>query len=723
MNGVNAHNDGDNGSALRLLAMPKAKRTIAVMAAGIIALSVWNSRPTEGAAVPTLDTIRVGIFMNTSNYSLNTATASFSSAGSLKVGVRLPSGVVPLFATGAGDTIRFAMDNYSPLLFETADYMKALNALKRLKALGASGMMTAVTASGGKTYQISEGSYATAGDAGAAGDKWMKDATIAGIAGKSAKAGIIGPLHLETGLKFTSQGEASAAAQKLSAAGIEAYAAMKQSGTAAGAYTVLIGAESDAAALGAVKAVAQQADAGLTLSQTDAKSSYILIRDDYTTAESASKPPVPLYSVPVAGTKVWVETKDASGVKLAERYNRSYRGSFEVSGLNNKMAVINEVPFEQYVYAVVGAEMPASWPAEALKAQAVAARSYALYQGFGFQIAHVVDTTLSQAYGGIGSEKPASTAAVDATKGEVAMYGGKVINTVFSSSAGGFTADAQEIWGSSVDYLKSVQSPDSSSENGLFKWYRVVLANNQVGYIREDLVEDTGQKSAGGQAVLRVKGDSTKVRAIPLAQDSTEVVATVGKGALVVQLEKVTQSNEMSWVRGTYSAAELLKLTQGKLSKAIGGPIKTLEISKQGPSGRPTEIEANGQPISVKTPDAFRSAFGGLPSTLFTIDETARVTIAGSGSATSERPADGGAMYVIGADGQKQELKASNYFILNGGGQVRAATKDPEFRFVGSGNGHGVGLSQYGARGLANLGYDYKYIMQYYYKDAKIVKE
>ena len=78
---------------------------------------------------------------------------------------------------------------------------------------------------------------------------------------------------------------------------------------------------------------------------------------------------------------------------------------------------------------------------------------------------------------------------------------------------------------------------------------------------------------------------------------------------------------------------------------------------------------------------------------------------------------------MLGGDGQPKDLDDPNLFILNGEGTVRAATKDPTFRFVGNGNGHGVGLSQYGARGLAELGYDYKYILQYYYKDIKIVKE
>ncbi|AZN43867.1 SpoIID/LytB domain-containing protein [Paenibacillus albus] len=707
-----------------LFRMPKTMRTVTAILAGVIGLSVWTALPSNGAAVPSLDTIRVGIFMDTNKYKLNTAAASFSSAGTLQVGLRLPSGVIPMFQTGSGEMIRFTLDDYKPMLLESTNYQTALALLKRLKAMGGSGMMTTTNDPRGKVYQIVEGSYPSAAEAKAAGDRWLKDATVAGYTGKGSNATLIGPLHLETGMSYASKSEAVKAAQSLSASGAEAYAALKQSGSAA-VYTVLIGAESDQTALGKVKAAALQANPALALAirQTDAANVYSLIRDDYTTAESASKPPVALYSVPAAGAKLWVATTAESGIKLTERYNRSYRGSFEVSGLNNKLAVINELPFEQYVYAVVGAEMPASWPAEALKSQAIAARTYALYQGFGFQVAHVVDTTLSQAYGGIGSEKPTTIAAVDATRGEVAMYNGKLIETVFSSSAGGMTADSKEIWGSDIAYLKSVSSPDTASEKGLYKWYRIVAPSGSVGYMREDLLDVTDQVSPAGQPLLRVKTNGSKMRPIPLIQDDVPVVDSVNAGTLVVQLDKVTQSNEMSWVRGSYSADALLKLTQGKLQKAISGKITTLEVSQRGPSGRPTEIQVNGQKLQVKNPDGYRSAFGGLPSTFFTIDETARVTMAGAGNSLRNRPEDSSAVYIQGGDGSARELKTSNYFILGGDGQVRAATKDPGFRFVGNGYGHGVGLSQYGARGLAELGYDYKYIMQYYYKDAKIVKE
>ncbi|MGO4373098.1 stage II sporulation protein SpoIID, partial [Paenibacillus sp. MCAF20] len=62
-------------------------------------------------------------------------------------------------------------------------------------------------------------------------------------------------------------------------------------------------------------------------------------------------------------------------------------------------------------------------------------------------------------------------------------------------------------------------------------------------------------------------------------------------------------------------------------------------------------------------------------------------------------------------------------FILDGKGNLRAATKEPSFRFVGTGYGHGVGMSQFGALSLAQQGYDYQYILKYYYKDVTIAKE
>ncbi|MFC4100003.1 SpoIID/LytB domain-containing protein [Paenibacillus xanthanilyticus] len=698
---------------------PRSWRRIAVsLMAALLLVSVWTAWPSYGA-VPKLDTIRVAIFIDLPKYKLNTATGTFSASGGLEIGVRQPSGVQPLLTAKAGETVRFTLDDYKVRVFESADFSKALAAAKRVKTAGGSPFLTSAS-KGGLVYQVQEGSYPTAAAAKTAAAKWAGDGTLSSITGK-ADSTVTGPMHLEAGA-YASLEEARAAAAAFGAAGLDAYAARKQSGTAAAVYTVLVGSATDSAGLAAVKTAAAALPEGAALQAADtAASSYLLMLEDYAVT-GAPNAPQALYALPASGTKVWIRSTSEGGIKFAERYGRSYRGQFEVSGLNGKLTIVNELPFEQYLYSVVGAEMPASWHAEALKAQAVAARTYALYQGFGFQVAHVVDTVLSQAYGGISAEKPATIKAVDATKGEVAMYGGKLIETVFSSSAGGATAEAQEIWSSAVPYLKTVKSPDEVSEKGLYKWYRVVLPSGVNGYIREDLLASTDEKTPAGSPIMSVKGNGVKVRPIPLVQDAVAPLSQVNSGTRVVVLEKVTQSNEMSWVRGPFTSSELLATIKGKVKTAVQGPIRTLEISKTGPSGRPTEIKANGSVLAVGNPDAFRSAFGGLPSTNFRIDETSRMAIAGA-AGTAERTSGSAGFIVQGGEGNAEEIGGSQLYIMNGKGEIRAATKEPSFRFVGNGYGHGVGLSQYGARGLAEAGYDYQYILQYYYKDVTIGKE
>jgi len=705
-----------NATAGRRLLQPP-KRLLAAAAAVLLAASVLAPWPSE-AAVPKLDQIRVALFLNLpGKYTGNTSAATFSSPSGLNIGMRSPAGPSVWFAVGAAKQVRFALDDYKVKWLETQDFNAALTLYKRIQALSGTGWITSMTKSGKTVYQVLEGLYPTAAEAKAGMDRIGKDATVAGLAGKGT-AKLTGPLHLE-GLSYASEAEARMAAQAYAAAGLDAFVAVRDGGGTA-AYTVAVGAEADKASLDAVMAAASQAGLGDTLTPMDASVPYLLLRDDHTLSGTASSP-VPLYALPAASAKVWLSPGEdgSGGIKVTERSGRSYRGSFEVSALNNRLAVVNELPFEQYLYSVVGGEMPSSWPAEALKAQAVAARSYALHRGLGFQIAHVVDGTLSQVYNGLIAEKPNTIAAVDATKGEVAMYGGRVIDGVFSSSAGGVTAASSEVWGGSgAPYTHSVPSPDQLSEAGLHHWYRVALADGRTGYIREDIVSATGEKTAAGSLILTAAADGSTIRPIPLIQSNVEPVAKVNKGTRLVMLEKVVQSNEMSWVRGPFTAAALTET----LKKAAGftGALRTLEIADKGPSGRVLSVLANGSKVKVNVPDSLRSALGGLPSTRFAIDETGRFSIAGAGS-TRNKPEDGGAVYVAGATGEARQTGAG-LFILNGSGRLRAATSEPGFRFTGSGNGHGVGLSQWGARGLAEQGYDYRQILTYYYKDVTIEK-
>jgi SpoIID/LytB domain protein len=121
--------------------------------------------------------------------------------------------------------------------------------------------------------------------------------------------------------------------------------------------------------------------------------------------------------------------------------------------------VIDTVGLEAYLKGVVPAEMPSAWLPEALKAQAVAARSYALANVATGRPFDLYGDTRSQVFGGVKVENSATSAAVDATKGQVVLYKGKVANTLFFSTSGGRTASALESTGIAVPYLVPVTDP------------------------------------------------------------------------------------------------------------------------------------------------------------------------------------------------------------------------------------------------------------------------
>ena len=141
---------------------------------------------------------------------------------------------------------------------------------------------------------------------------------------------------------------------------------------------------------------------------------------------------------------------------------KGYRGGIILTNASpTAMDVINVVTLEEYLYGVVPNESPASWPADALKAQAVCARGFAVsninkHASLGF---NVCATTNCQVYGGLDTECASTNSAVDATRGQVVMYGGKPIESLFYSSSGGHTANVKNVWGSSISYLSGVPDP------------------------------------------------------------------------------------------------------------------------------------------------------------------------------------------------------------------------------------------------------------------------
>jgi stage II sporulation protein D len=137
-----------------------------------------------------------------------------------------------------------------------------------------------------------------------------------------------------------------------------------------------------------------------------------------------------------------------------------YRGTFVVRPSGKFLSVVNSVPIEAYVRGVVSSEMPRDWPLEAVKAQAVAARSYALAHRRG-DLFDVYNDTRDQVYGGIAAETPVGDAAAAGTKRQVLLYDGKPAQTFFFSSSGGRTANVTDAFADSkpIPYLVSVPDP------------------------------------------------------------------------------------------------------------------------------------------------------------------------------------------------------------------------------------------------------------------------
>jgi len=173
----------------------------------------------------------------------------------------------------------------------------------------------------------------------------------------------------------------------------------------------------------------------------------------------------------VGAGELIIEPENNGYVWIGDRW---YRGTTQLILQDDGITAINHVDLEQYLYSVVGAEAVSSWPIEALKAQAVAARSYALYkQSRESNGIYDVDTTIgTQVYKGLDSEYTTTHEAVNSTLGQIMTYDEKVILAAFHSSSGGYTENVEDIWTSPLPYLRAVV--DYDHESPVFEWQQVI---------------------------------------------------------------------------------------------------------------------------------------------------------------------------------------------------------------------------------------------------------
>jgi stage II sporulation protein D len=189
-----------------------------------------------------------------------------------------------------------------------------------------------------------------------------------------------------------------------------------------------------------------------------------------------------------------------------------YRGDVVVHRAAALVLVVDDARLESYLRGVVPAEMPAGWPTQALRAQSVVARSYALTSRSPGGVFDVFADTRSQVYRGVSTEHPRTDAAVEATGGIVVMDGSRIARTLFHSSSGGRTASSQEVFGGvPVPYLRSVDDPfDGASP---FHDWSVTLSEAQAArqlatVLRGDLLDlqVVARTPSGRAATVRVTG-------------------------------------------------------------------------------------------------------------------------------------------------------------------------------------------------------------------------
>jgi stage II sporulation protein D len=209
--------------------------------------------------------------------------------------------------------------------------------------------------------------------------------------------------------------------------------------------------------------------------------------------------------------QLWVKPQQGGYIWIGDRW---YRGEVQLISTGKKLLVINHVNLEQYLYSVLGAEMGANFPAEALKAQAVAARTYALYrsQSTSQKLFDVDSTQSSQVYRGLSSEANTTQAAVNATLGQIMTYQGKPILAAFHSASGGHTENVEDIWTDRVPYLRGVADYDAGTPG--YEWTKTFTTSElsqslKINNIKTIAPDRTTQ--FGSVVSLKIDGDTSEI--------------------------------------------------------------------------------------------------------------------------------------------------------------------------------------------------------------------
>jgi peptidoglycan hydrolase-like amidase len=221
--------------------------------------------------------------------------------------------------------------------------------------------------------------------------------------------------------------------------------------------------------------------------------------------------------------------------------NRDYLGNMKFTVDSGKLFVVNHIPLEEYLYGVVAYEMSNSFPLEALKAQAVGARGYAVKKIKTSGTYDVLDTTYHQVYKGYDPSLKRVIQAVNETKGKVLMYNGKIIESFYAASNGGYTELSGNVWSTNYPYYKIKEDP-YDLENPASPYQKIFVPENVVGSKYDAITSDI----AGDYIVQIVNvNEFCNIRSGP--GTSYSKIGTADLGTNYTWISSTTNSSDETW--------------------------------------------------------------------------------------------------------------------------------------------------------------------------------
>ena len=300
--------------------------------------------------------------------------------------------------------------------------------------------------------------------------------------------------------------------------------------------------------------------------------------------------------------------------------DRPYRGEIEVmitslTASAVELRTVNIVGLEQYLAGVVPREMPSEWPEEALKAQAVAARSYALARRVGGNRGFDLYADVrSQVYGGLASEHPRATAAIQETAGEVLLWEGKPIDALFHSTSGGRTLPAVEVFGKAVPYLVAADDPHSAL-SPVHRWGPTPVAEATIR---------KGLKLRTPVAALKLtRGPSGRVTTVLAVTPSgtTKVSGATLRSAAGLRSTWITSLGSLSLSRPGGPAVYGKQLTVTGKAAGIKGAVVSQRID-----GVWQPLPGLSAKVKLLTPTSFRISAGKVAGPVLKIPVAPLVT-------------------------------------------------------------------------------------------------